>query len=105
MDGETPRPSASTRKDRLRDELWSRPMSRTLPIPPPGFDDHPVGEQIGYVQDLWDRITANVQQASLADWQCEILEERLAAHRAAPDEAWPWDDALPDLRERLRRAR
>lgn len=33
-------------------------MSKRVTIPPPGFDDLSVGEQIDYVQDLWDWIAA-----------------------------------------------
>jgi putative addiction module component (TIGR02574 family) len=77
-------------------------MSAPLPVPPPGFDELPVDEQIAYAQSLSDRIAAGVDQVPLADWQRELLEERLAAHRAAPHEARPWEEALERLERRLR---
>jgi hypothetical protein len=33
-------------------------MGQPLTVPPPGFDDLPVEDQIDYVQALWDRIAA-----------------------------------------------
>ena len=80
-------------------------MAHSLPLPPPGFDALPVEEQIDYVQSLWDHIAASVEQVPLADWQRELLEERLAAHRAAPHEARPWEEVLERLQRRLRQPR
>jgi hypothetical protein len=34
-------------------------MAKTLPVPPPGFKDLSVEEQIDYIQDLWERIAAS----------------------------------------------
>jgi hypothetical protein len=30
-------------------------MNRSLPIPPPGFDELPTDEKVRYVETLWDR--------------------------------------------------
>ncbi len=79
-------------------------MTQPLPMPPPGFDDMPVEEQIEYVQSLWDRIAAATDQVPLYEWQRRILEDRAAAHRSAPD-ARPWDEVLDRLQTRLRSAR
>jgi hypothetical protein len=38
-------------------------------MPPPGFDDLPVEEQIHYVQVLWDRIAAAADQIPMQEWQ------------------------------------
>jgi hypothetical protein len=55
------------------------------------------------VQSLRDRITASADQVPLHEWQRQILEERLAAHRAADlDEARPWCEVLDRLEGRLR---
>ena len=83
-------------------QLYFRVMSASLPLRPPGFDELSVDEQIAYVQSLWDHIAAGVDQVPLADWQRELLEERLAAHRAAPHEARPWEEVLERLQRRLR---
>jgi putative addiction module component (TIGR02574 family) len=77
-------------------------MAQALPMPPPGFDDLPVEEKIDYVQALWDRIAANADQVPLHEWQRQILEERMAAHRASPHESRPWKDVLDGLEQRLK---
>ena len=76
-------------------------MAARLPLPPPGFDELSVEEQIDYMQSLWHRIAANADQVPLHDWQREVLRERLAAHRAAPHEARPWEEVLKRLEHRL----
>ncbi len=80
-------------------------MAHSVPLPPPGFDDLPVEDQIDYVQSLWDHIAAGVAQAPLHKWQQAILEERLAAHRRAPAEARPWEEVIERLHQRLRNSR
>jgi len=80
-------------------------MAHSLPIPPPGFDELPVEKQIEYVQSLWDRIAANVDQVPLHEWQQAVLEERLEAHRRAPSESHPWDEVIERVQQRLRAAR
>jgi putative addiction module component (TIGR02574 family) len=79
-------------------------MGQPLKMPPPGFDDLPVEDQIDYVQSLWDRIAEHADQAPIEGWQRQILEERLAAHRASPGEARPWEEVLDRLERRLRQS-
>jgi putative addiction module component (TIGR02574 family) len=71
-------------------------------MPPPGFDDLAVDEKIDYVQSLWDRIAVSEGELPLRAWQREVLDERLAAHRASPHEAKPWKDVLDELERRLK---
>ncbi len=52
-------------------------MPKTVPDPPPGFDDLPVDEQIDYVQALWDRIAATPEQVPVPEWHLGIIRERL----------------------------
>jgi putative addiction module component (TIGR02574 family) len=80
-------------------------MPHSLPLPPPGFDALPVEDQIEYVQSLWDRIAAPDGRVPLHDWQKALLEERLAEHRRALDEARPWGEVIERLQERLRTSR
>lgn len=61
-----------------------------------------VEDKIDYVQNLWDRIAANQDQIPLQEWHRQILEERLAAHRAAPQDARPWGEVLDGLERRLK---
>jgi putative addiction module component (TIGR02574 family) len=65
-------------------------MSQALPLPPPGFDALSMDEQIDYLQSLWDHIAARPEDVPVADWHGEILEERLAAHRADDDKGRSW---------------
>ena len=80
-------------------------MADLLPLPPPGFDELAVEEQIDYVQSLWDRIAANVDQVPLQEWQRALLEERLAAHRQSPGEARPWREVIDGVQDRIRAGR
>jgi hypothetical protein len=41
----------------------------------------------------------------LQDWQQALLEERLAEHRRALDEARPWKEVIERVQERLRGSR
>ena len=43
-------------------------VENALPIPPPGFDDLNVDDQIEYVQALWDRIVAKEDVVPVLDW-------------------------------------
>lgn len=84
-------------------QRWYIPaMAHPLPLPPTGFDALSVEEQIDYVQSLWDRIAATVDQVPLQQWQQALLEERLAAHRRAPEDARPWREAIDRVQSRLR---
>ena len=77
-------------------------MSRTVPIPPPGFDDLSAEEKLDYVQSLWDRIVTGPEQLPVPDWHRQIVEERLAAHRADPTVARPGEEVRQEINERLK---
>jgi putative addiction module component (TIGR02574 family) len=76
-------------------------MTNNLPLPPPGFDDLPVEDQIDYVQSLWDRIAAKPDQVAVPEWHRQVLEERLAAHEAHPVAARPWEEVRDEIRSKL----
>jgi putative addiction module component (TIGR02574 family) len=78
--------------------------SSKLPVPPPGFDDLEIGEQIDYVQALWDRIAAKDDRVPVPDWHREVLDERLADLEANPEASRPWEDVKADLLKRSRKA-
>lgn len=78
-------------------------MGSRLPVPPTGFDDLDVEEQIEYVHALWDRIAAREDCVPVPDWHREILDERLAVLDANPDASRPWEDVERDLSTRHRR--
>jgi hypothetical protein len=56
-----------------------------------------------YLIRLRDMRGASADQVPLLEWQRQLLEERLAAHRAAAaDEERPWGEVLDRLEGRLR---
>lgn len=77
-------------------------MSKIVPIPPPGFDDLPVDEQIDFVQSLWDRIAATAEQVPVPEWHREIIRERLASYNANPSAGRLWTDVRTDIERKLR---
>lgn len=72
-------------------------MGNVLPLPPPGFDELKIDEQIEYVQALWDRIAAKEDLVPVPNWHREILDERLADLQANPDAGRPWEEVKADL--------
>jgi len=76
-------------------------MAHALPLPPPGFDELPVEDQIDYIQSLWDRIAVSANELPLQDWQARILDDRLAKHRADPTAAMPADEVMERLSQRF----
>ena len=77
-------------------------MAQAVPIPPPGFDDLSIEEKLDYVQSLWDRITARPEEIPVPDWHRQVLEERLAAYRANPNEGRSWEEVCDELLRKLR---
>jgi len=53
-------------------------MSRTIQLPPTGFDALSVEEQIDYVHSLWERIAARPEEVPVPEWHRQIILERLA---------------------------
>lgn len=78
-------------------------MPKPVAIPPPGFDQLTVEEQIDYVQLLWEHIAATPDQVPVPDWHREVLEERLKDYEANPDAGESWDVVRDRLREKLRK--
>ncbi|HEY2975979.1 MAG TPA: addiction module protein [Pyrinomonadaceae bacterium] len=76
-------------------------MSQALPIPPPGFDALSVDDKIDYVQSLWDRIAARPEDVPVPDWHREIINERLAAHRANNDQGKEWEEVEREITAEL----
>ena len=76
-------------------------MARSLPIPPPGFDELSLEEKIDYVQSLWDRIAVDADTVPLTDWQKKVLDRRLADLERNPDIGVPWEEVRARLRQKL----
>ena len=78
-------------------------MPKPVSIPPPGFDQLTVEEQIDYVQLLWERIAATPEQVPVPDWHRAVLDERLKDYEANPDAGESWNVVRDRLREKLRK--
>jgi putative addiction module component (TIGR02574 family) len=78
-------------------------MASNLPLPPPGFDDLPLDEQIDYVQSLWDRIVAKPDQVPVPGWHRQVIRQRIADHEAGPAEGRSWEEVRDELRSKLGR--
>ena len=76
-------------------------MSEPLHVPPPGFDDLSVEDQIDYLQSLWDRVTATADEVPVPDWHRKIIDKRLAEFRSDPDSALTWETARDEIAGRL----
>lgn len=71
-------------------------MAQAVPNPPPGFEQLSVDEKIEYVESLWEQIVGS-SSVPVPDWHLQLLEERLAAYRAAPAEGTAWSEVRAEL--------
>ena len=55
------------------------------------MDNWPVDERIQFVQVAWDRIAASMPEVPLTDDTMRLLDQRLAAADANPDEVVTWE--------------
>jgi putative addiction module component (TIGR02574 family) len=61
-----------------------------------GLDQLSVEKRLALVMDLWDSIAAEVEQAALTEAQRQEIDRRLAAHKANPRAAIPWEQVEAD---------
>lgn len=66
----------------------------------PAFDQLTPAEQIEHVQYLWDRIAEHPEGVPVSAEMKAELDRRLAAHRADPSTAIPWEQVKAELRRR-----
>jgi putative addiction module component (TIGR02574 family) len=59
-----------------------------------------VSERIQLVEDIWDSIAAVPNAVPLTDTQREELDRRLAAYRASPQSALPWEEVKKRIKHR-----
>lgn len=76
-------------------------MGDPVPIPPPGFEGLSIEEKIEYVQSLWDRIASDVDTVPLADWQKQLLDERLKDLEENPGTGIPWSQVRAGVLRKL----
>ncbi|HZF12209.1 MAG TPA: addiction module protein [Thermoanaerobaculia bacterium] len=72
-------------------------MPHALKVPPQGFEELSVEEQIEYVQALWEAIAVRPDKVPVPEWHCEILDERLAEFERDPEEGVPWEEFRAEL--------
>jgi putative addiction module component (TIGR02574 family) len=68
-----------------------------------GIERLSVVERIALVQEIWDSIAAEAEQSPLTESQKQEVDRRLAAHRANPQTAIPWEQVEAEALARLRR--
>ena len=66
-----------------------------------GIDRLSVGERIALVQEIWDSIAADAERSPLTEEQKQEIDRRLAAHRANPQAAIPWEQVEAEALARL----
>jgi hypothetical protein len=74
-------------------------MSSPLPIPPPGFDQLSRADQLDYVDEFLDYVTANAEIAEVPEWHHKIVDERLARYREFGMEETTWEEFEQELDE------
>ena len=60
-----------------------------------------VEERLTLVQEIWDSIAVQVENAPLPEEQRQEIDRRLAAHRANPESAIPWERVEAEALARL----
>jgi putative addiction module component (TIGR02574 family) len=68
-----------------------------------GIDRLSVADRLALVQEIWDSIAADIEQVPLTESQKAEIDRRLAAHRANPQAAIPWEQVEAEALARLRR--
>jgi putative addiction module component (TIGR02574 family) len=68
-----------------------------------GIDRLSVEDRLALLQEIWDSLAADIEQAPLTEAQRQEVDRRLAAHRANPQAAIPWEQVEAEALARLRR--
>lgn len=59
-------------------------------------------ERMQLIGEIWDSVSEEVEAAPLPPELCEELDRRLAAHRADPSTAIPWEQVQREALARLK---
>ncbi|MGH7225749.1 MAG: addiction module protein [Gemmataceae bacterium] len=68
-----------------------------------GLNQLSVEDRLNLAQQLWDSIAEEVNHLPLSPAQQQEVDRRLAAHRANPLAAIPWEQVEAEARARLAR--
>jgi hypothetical protein len=60
-------------------------------MPPEGFHQLALEDQIEYVQSLWSVISAQEEKVAVPTWHSEVLASRLAAGTSEAENEVPWE--------------
>lgn len=55
-------------------------------------------ERILLAEELWDSVAQNQDDLEVTDSQRKLLEERLAAYQASPEEGSSWEDVKNEMK-------
>jgi len=61
----------------------------------------PVDERLELAEALWESLEQEAVPPALPEWQQRLLEERIAADDAAPEEGSPWAEVKQRILSRL----
>ena len=67
-----------------------------------GIDRLSVEDRLALAQEIWDSVATEVERAPLTEAQEREIDRRLAAHRANPGAAIPWEQVEVEALARLR---
>ena len=64
------------------------------------FDIHELSqsERILLAEQLWDSIVDDQDSLEVTDAQMELLQQRLAAYKASPDEGSSWEEVKIEMK-------
>jgi putative addiction module component (TIGR02574 family) len=68
-----------------------------------GIDQLSVADRLRLVEEIWDSIAPEIESAPLTEAQRQEVDRRLAAHRANPQAAVPWQQVEAEGLIRLRK--
>lgn len=80
-------------------------MQQTTIPEPVGFAELSKGEQVQYLQELWDRIAERPGELPAPVSHLELAEERLAEYRRNPSRAGSAYDVIDSLAENIKKPR
>jgi putative addiction module component (TIGR02574 family) len=66
-----------------------------------GIERLSISERITLIQEIWDSIAAETEAAPLSQCQRQEIDRRLAAFKANPGAAVPWEQVKAEALARL----
>jgi putative addiction module component (TIGR02574 family) len=65
-----------------------------------GIDRLSIADRIVLVQEIWDSIADNPQEVPLSEEMKQVLDRRIAALEANPNDVLTWEDIKAHIRRR-----